>query len=211
MEPFAYFAAHPGEGANFDRAMSDFTSQMAAVVAASYDFSSVRRVVDVGGGNGALTIGILRAHPHLEGIVFDLSSVAERTRARARETGLAERFRAEGGDFFESVPGGADLYLLKHVIHDWNDERAAAILRSCARAMSEEARVLVIEGVYPERIDASPESFAATANDVNMLVSTGGRQRSEAEFRALYAASGLELTRILPTPMPIRLIEGRRA
>lgn len=207
MAPFEYFAAHPDEGANFDRAMSDFTSQMAAVVASSYDFSKARRLVDVGGGDGALLRGILRAHSHLDGTVFDLPPVA----ARAKDDGLGARFHAEGGDFFESVPSGADLYLLKHVIHDWDDERAAAILRSCARAMSGDARVLVIEGLYPERVDGSPESFGATANDVNMLVSTGGRQRSQTEFRSLYEASGLELSRIVETPMPVRLIEGRRA
>jgi hypothetical protein len=165
--------------------------------------------VDVGGGNGALLLGILRAHPTLTGTLFDLPQVAERALTQAGEPGLADRLEVVGGDFFVAVPGGADAYLLKHVIHDWDDERAVAILKSCRRGMSAGAKLLIVEGVYPPRVDQSEESRGAAANDVNMLVCTGGRQRSEAEFRSLYAAAGFALSRIIPTRIAaISVIEG---
>ena len=198
-DPFDYMAEHPDEAANFDAAMADFTKHIAIAVAAAYDFSPFRRIVDVGGGNGALLAGILAANPTLTGVVFDLPDVAARATAQIRELGLADRCEIVGGDFFEEVPSGGDAYLLKHVIHDWNDDRATAILRTCRRAMGAEAKLLIVEGVYPPRIDQSDESRGAAANDVNMLVCTGGRQRSEAEFRSLYEAAGFRLTRIVPT------------
>jgi len=209
-DPFSDPARTAEESANFDAAMADFTTLAAVAVAAAYDFASIRTIVDVGGGNGALLIGILKAHPHLRGTVFDRPSAAERARKQIAERGLADRCEAVGGDFFQQVPQGADAYILKHVIHDWNDDRAVAILRNCHRAMSENGRLLIVEGVYPPRIDQSLASRGAAANDVNMLVSTGGRQRSEAEFRSLYDAAGFRLTRIVPTPVPASVIEGVR-
>jgi SAM-dependent methyltransferase len=208
MDPFDYMAQHPDEAANFDAAMADFTKHIALAVAAAYDFSPFRRIVDVGGGNGALLAGILKANPKLTGVLFDLPQVADRAAAPMRELGLADRCEIVGGDFFEAVPAGGDAYLLKHVIHDWNDDRATAILKSCRRAMGAEAKLLIVEGVYPPRIDQSDESRGAASNDVNMLVCTGGRQRSEAEFRSLYEAAGLRLTRIVPTQTPVKVIEG---
>jgi hypothetical protein len=207
-EPFDYMAEHPDEAANFDAAMAGFTKHIAIAVVAAYDFSPFRRIVDIGGGNGALLAGILRDNPTLTGVVFDLPDVAIRAREQIRELGLAGRCEIVSGDFFEEVPGGGDAYLLKHVIHDWKDDRATEILRTCRRAMAAEARLLLVEGVYPPRIDQSDESRGAAANDVNMLVCTGGRQRSEAEFRALYDAAGFRLTRIVPTQTPVKVIEG---
>jgi O-methyltransferase domain/Dimerisation domain len=130
QDSFAYLAEHPEEAANFDAAMGVFTAQVATAVAAAYDFSEFRRVVDVGGGNGALLVGILRAHPSLRGTLFDLPQVVERARPRLGEIGLADRCEAVGGDVFVEVPGGADAYLLKHVIQDWDDDRAVAILQN---------------------------------------------------------------------------------
>jgi hypothetical protein len=208
MDPFDYMAAHPDEAANFDAAMADFTRHIASAVTAAYDFSPLRRIVDVGGGNGTLLAGILAANPTLTGVIFDLPEVATRATGQIRELGLAGRCEIVGGDFFKEVPGGGDAYLLKHVIHDWNDDRATAILKSCRRAMGAEAKLLIVEGVYPPRIDQSDESRGAAANDVNMLVCTGGRQRSEAEFRSLYEAAGFRLTRIVPTQTPVKVIEG---
>jgi hypothetical protein len=207
-DPFAELGRTPEDAANFDAAMADFTRLAAVAVAAAYDFASLRTVVDVGGGNGALLIGILSAHPHLRGIVFDLPPAAGRAKAQIAAHGLAARCQAVGGDFFKEVPWGGDAYLLKHVIHDWDDDRALAILRNCHRAMDATGKLLVVEGVYPPRIEPSLEGRSAAANDVNMLVNTGGRQRSEAEFRALYEAAGFRLARILPTLAWVSVIEG---
>ena len=209
-DPFADPAWSPEDQANFDAAMADFTRLAAIAVAAAYDFASLRRVVDVGGGNGALLIGILKANPHLHGIVFDQPPAAERAQKEIAESGLAERCEAVGGDFFKEVPTGADVYILKHVIHDWNDDRAVTILKNCHRAMGENGKLLIVEGVYPPRIDQSLASRGAAANDVNMLVNTGGRQRSEPEFRALYDAAGFTLLRIVPTQAGVSVIEGLR-
>ena len=208
LEPFDYMAQHPDEAANFDAAMANFTKHIAAAVVAAYDFSPFRRIVDIGGGNGTLLAEILKANPKLAGVLFDLPSAAERAAARMRDLGLADRCETVGGDFFKAVPAGADAYLLKHVIHDWNDERATEILKTCRRAMHGDARLLIVEGIYPPRIDESDESRSAASNDVNMLVCTGGRQRSEAEFRVLYEAAGFRLSRIVPTAMGVKVIEG---
>jgi SAM-dependent methyltransferase len=210
-DPFQNLSRSPEEEARFDDAMSEPTRIASVAVAAAYDFASLRSVVDVGGGSGALLIGILKAHPHLRGTVFDQPSVAERARGKIAASGLAARCDAVGGSFFEGVPKGADAYLLKHVIHDWEDERAIRILRHCRAALADGGKVLIVEGIYPPRIDASLLSRGATANDVNMLVNTGGRQRSEPEFRELYAASGLALARIVPTPAGVSVIEGVKA
>jgi hypothetical protein len=205
---FEYFADHPEEAAVFDEAMGAFTGMVALAVAAAYDFSAMRTVADVGGGEGALLAGILRANPGLRGTVFDLPRLAVGARRQIASAGLADRAEFVGGDFFEAVPGGFDAYLLKHVIHDWEDARAVRILESCRRAMGPAAKLLIVEGVYPPHVDTSPESRGAAANDVNMMVCTGGRQRSEAEFRELYAAAGFRLTRIVPTAAMACVIEG---
>ncbi len=192
----------------FDEAMATFAPATAAAIAAAYDFTGVGTLVDVGGGNGALLSGILSAHPRLRGVVFDRPEPAERARKKLAEAGLESRSEVVAGDFFASVPGGGDAYILKHVIHDWDDAQATRILRNCRAAMKPSARLLIAEGIYPPRIDRSLESRGAAANDVNMLVVAGGRQRSEAEFRSLYQTAGFELTRIVETPARLALIEG---
>jgi SAM-dependent methyltransferase len=193
----------------FDAAMATFAPQNAAAIAAAYDFSQFGTVMDVGGGNGALLVGILGANPRLRGVVFDRPEAAGGARRHVAAAGLAGRCEVVAGDFFASVPEGADAYLLKHVIHDWNDEQATRILRNCRSAMKPGARLLVAEGVYPARVDTSLISRGAAANDVNMLVVAGGRQRAEDEFYALYAAAGFELTKLVPTLSPaVCLIEG---
>jgi len=210
-DPFTQMAKDPEAAALFDRAMATFAPQTAAAVAAAYDFSGFRKVIDVGGGNGALLIGILKANPRLAGAVFDQPHVAERAKEQIKSAGMSDRCEVIGGSFFEHVPRGGDAYLLKHVIHDWNDERASAILRNCRDAMPAHAKLLIVEGVYPAQIDQSLESRGAAANDVNMLVVAGGRQRCEAEFRDLFAASGFRLTRVFPTPTRVCVIQGESA
>jgi hypothetical protein len=210
-DPFEDSLWDPEEEATFDAAMANFTRMTAVAVAAAYDVSSFETIVDVGGGNGALLIGLLQAASGPRGIVFDRAAAAERAVTAIAASGLSERCRAVTGDFFKEVPRGGDAYVLKHVIHDWDDERATAILRNCRRAMTAGGTLLIVEGVYPPRIDQSLAGRGAAANDVNMLVNTGGRQRSEAEFRTLYDAAGFTLTRIVPTPARVAVIEGRPA
>ena len=210
-DAFSSIAANPEQAKVFDEAMATFAPMTAAAIAASYDFSAVRKLVDVGGGDGSLLIGILKAYTNLDGIVFDLPHTAEKARTKITAAGLQTRCEALGGDFFKEVPAGADAYILKHVIHDWNDERAAAILRNVHRAMAPQAKLLIAEGVYPPRIDESDMARGAAANDVNMLVCTGGRQRSEVEFRSLLSDGRFNFTRIIPTPARFSLIEGEPA
>lgn len=207
-DPFSAIAQNPEQAKVFDEAMATFAPITAAAIAAAYDFSSFGKLVDVGGGNGTLLIGILKTNPKLRGIVFDLPHAADKARAKIAAEGLESRAEAIGGDFFKEVPAGADAYIVKHVIHDWNDGRALAILKNVRRAMRSEGKLLIAEGIYPPRIDQSEVGRGAAANDVNMLVCTGGRQRSETEFRSLYERAGFRLTRIVPTPARLSLIEG---
>lgn len=207
-DPFTTMSADPEAAALFDKAMATFAPATAAAVAAAYDFSVFGKVADVGGGNGALLIGILRANPALRGLLFDQPHVAGRAKESVDAAGMSDRLEIVGGSFFERIPSGADAYLLKHVIHDWNDERATEILSRVRAAMKRDGKLLIVEGVYPPSIDRSLESRGAAANDVNMLVCTGGRQRSEQEFRDLFAAAGFRLTRVVQTPARVAVIEG---
>jgi hypothetical protein len=206
--PFADPNRTPADQAIFDAAMAELARTVAAAVAAAYDFASIRTIVDVGGGSGQLIQGVLGRHDHLNGVIFDRPGPIERARARLAAAGLGARCTTVAGDFFAAVPEGGDVYILKHVLHDWDDERAAAILAACRRAMATESRLLIVEGVYPPRMDVSLEARRAAATDINMLVSTGGRQRSAGEFDALLRRGGLRLTRILATPTPVSLVEA---
>jgi SAM-dependent methyltransferase len=205
-QPFYdYLHDHPDAAAQFQAAMSDFSAQEADAICAAYDFASIATVVDVGGGHGALLTALLRAYPNLTGAVFDLASTVADARARLAASGLADRATAIAGDFLTEVPRGADLYLLKSVIHNWDDDDAVRILRTCRGAMSDRARLLVIERVIP----AGNAPSEAKLFDINMLVVVGGRERSEAEHRALLAAAGFSLTRVVPAGAFVSLIEAR--
>jgi hypothetical protein len=210
-DAWSYIAQHPEEAAIFDESQAEFAKQAATVVAGAYDFAPIHTLVDVGGGNGSFLIGTLKANPTLRGLVFDVPRAAEAAKKQIESAGLVARCDAIGGDLFESVPAGADGYLLKQVIQDFDENHAVAILRNCRRAMAPQGRLLVVEGIYPTRIDQSPESRAAAANDVNLLVCLGGRQRTEIEFRSLFDAAGFRLARIVPTMLPFSVIEGRPA
>jgi SAM-dependent methyltransferase len=207
-DSFAYMEEHPEVAAMFDAAMASFTKQIVAAVVAAYDFSGFGAVMDAGGGDGELLAGIVTANPKLRGVIFDQAHVIARARNKIRDLGLAERCSLVAGNFFKDVPEGCDAILLKHVIHDWNDEQATAILKNCRRALRPGGKVLIVEGIYPVRIDQSEICKGVTGNDVNMLVCTGGRVRSEAEFRAIYEASGLKLARIVPTQSRVSIVEG---
>jgi hypothetical protein len=208
---FEWLAEHPEEFAVFDRSMQELTARLSGLVAASYDFSAARTVMDVGGGHGALLPAILAANTTLRGIVFDQPHCRPGAEALAERHGTAARTSFVGGDFFAAVPEGADVYLLKSVIHDWDDERSIAILRACRAALRGEARLVIVEMVVPAEPGSSPLDQLVASTDLNMLVATGGSERTEAEYRALCAAAGLAITRILPTPSPFGLIETRPA
>src|SRR5262249_52999607 len=153
--PYALMAPSPELTALFDQAMATFAPWTAAAVAAAVDFSAFGTVADIGGGNGALLIGLLKAYPGLAGVVFDQPHAAARARERVAAGGLAGRCEVIAGSFFDRVPHGADAYLLCHVLVDWDDERAAAILRNCHAAMPRGGQVLILEEVYPARVAPS--------------------------------------------------------
>lgn len=187
-------AEHPEHGAAFDRAMTQLSGGSAEAVIRAYDFSSIRHIADVGGGQGLMLAAILRAHPHMRGTLFDQPNVVARARAVLEERGVVDRCDIVSGSFFDKVPEGADAYLMRVVIHDWEDDEAVAILKVCRRAMGETAKLLLIE-----RIVAPPNEMPATKfSDLNMLLLPGGRERTREEFSDLFARSGFELTRVAP-------------
>jgi len=195
VDLFEYNRQHPEQQAVFDQAMAGHTAPAVRAVAAAYDFSAVGTVVDVGGGTGELALGLLGAYPHLRAVVFDQPAVAADARAAIAAAELAGRCEAVGGDFFAAVPAGGDAYLLKYVLHDWDDARCTAILRACRRAVPAAGRVLVIELQVPP---GDGPSFAKS-QDVNMLVNAGGgRERTAAEYGALFAAAGFACTGAIP-------------
>jgi 16S rRNA G1207 methylase RsmC len=171
----------------------------------AYDLSRFRSVVDVGGGNGLLLTAILKRYPAIQGILFDLPAVAERARAVVKDSGLSCRCHVIGGDFFSSVPGGADVYLMRHIIHDWEDNEAVAILRNCREAMKADGKVLVAETLIP------PENEPCFAKwlDIMMLL-VGGRERTEEEYCRLFAEAGLRVGRVVSTASEVSIIEGGR-
>ncbi|MDX1650481.1 MAG: methyltransferase, partial [Myxococcota bacterium] len=161
-DPFELMEAHPEDRDHFDRSMLQLTRGVAAALPAAWDFDGVESVVDVGGGLGALLPPLLRAHPGMRGTVFDLPHCAEGARALLAAEGLADRCAFVGGDFFEAVPAGADVYLLKSVIHDWDDARARRILTRCREAMRPDSRLLVLEWIVPERVGPQDAGIVGT-------------------------------------------------
>jgi hypothetical protein len=208
MPLFASLSQHPDVAHTYHAAMAEGTALTAQAVAEAYNFSGIRTVIDVGGGQGALIAAILQAHPHMHGILFDLPHVIPGAKRVIETEALAERCALIGGDFFASVPSGADVYLLKWILHDWDDARAATIVMNCCRAMPEHGKLLVVESVLPAGNAPSMGKFV----DLHMLVRLGGRERTEAEYRTLFATAGLRLTHILCTPSPewlsVSVIEG---
>jgi hypothetical protein len=204
---FEYFAADGARSAAFNAAMSAGTRTDAALLVAEWDFSRYRTVIDVGGGNGALLATVLLAHPGLRGVVFDTPAGAKQAAATLAAAGVDQRGRIEVGDFFESVPAGGDAYLLKSVLHDWDDERCVTILRNCRLAMSVGDRVLAVEMVLPDRIGPDVDPFAVIT-DVNLMVLTTGRERSEADFRRLFHLAGFDVVAVSGPVGRHRVIEG---
>jgi SAM-dependent methyltransferase len=208
MGIFEFLAHHPGNAATFDAAMSERTAAFAPSVADTYDFSDIRSIVDVGGGQGTLLAEILRRHSHLHGTLFETAAVAARAGAVLDGVDLADRCELMAGDFFEQVPQGADCYLLANVLHDWDDKRAADILRNCRRSMTRGGRVLIVERLIP---DEPADAVPTLLSDINMLVLTGGQERTNAQYASLLSAAGLKIGTVHPVAFPYGVIEGLSA
>ncbi|WP_416969535.1 methyltransferase [Streptomyces sp. 4F14] len=202
---FAYFAGKPEVGEVFNRAMADHTRQAARDIVAGHDFGGYGTVVDVGGNDGTLLSAVLAASPETRGVLFDSAEGTARAPETLRRAGVDKRCEIVAGDFFEAVPEGGDAYLLKSVIHDWDDERSTAVLGSCRRAMTDGAVLLIVEPVMPDRADETL-TVPMVVSDINMLVYTGGRERTHSEFEALLTGAGFALTGV---SAPLRTTDYR--
>jgi hypothetical protein len=198
---FALFEARPEYGAVFNGAMTTLSDMVREPVLAAYDFSRYTTIVDVGGGHGSLLAGILERTPSARGVLYDLPDVvAEASGVLAT---VSERCRVEGGSFFDSVPAGADAYVLKSIVHDWTEEKALVILRHIRESIAPDGRLLLIELVIPEGDGMHPGKFI----DLEMLLVAGGRERTEEEYRELLAKAGFALVTVIPTASPMSVLE----
>lgn len=206
MPVFDYFARHPDVAAIFDAAMTSLSGWEAPAIVEAYDFSRFHTLVDVGGGHGRLLLTILKANPKLRGILYDQPHVVEGAHETIGAEGLTRRCEVVEGSFFESVPAGSDGYILKYIIHDWDDEHSIKILRNCRRAMNLGAKLLLVETIIP-----GPEKpDIAKIADLEMLVLLGSRERTKEEYGTLLREAGLRLTRIVPTREALGIIEAVR-
>jgi hypothetical protein len=198
-----YQEAHPDLAATFHQFMTSLAAGREEALLVAYDFTGITTLVDVAGGSGALLAAVLRAYPAMRGILFDRSQATQLAGAVLAAAGVAERCTVVEGDIFATVPAGGDAYVLSAILHDWDDVRAGTILRNCQRAMQPGQRLLVLELVVP------PERMppAAAFLDLNMQVLEGGKERTLAEFKDLFAATGFELTRAVPLVPPRVVIE----
>ena len=201
---FQHLERHPEAARIFNHAMTSNSEPFDAAVTAAYDFSDIRHIVDVGGEHGSLISSILKAYPKMKGILFDVPHVSEGARCRLSAEGVAERCSVVAGDFLESIPEGADAYLMKHIIHDWDEASAINILKNCRRAMASDARLLLIEEVIP----CGDAPSLGKLVDLEMMLMPGGRERTEAEYAALFEAAGFRLTSITQTQSPLSVIEA---
>lgn len=201
---FDYLGKHPDESAAFNEGMTGFSAVEADAVAAAYDFGGFGTLVDVGGGHGHLLATILKKTPKLRGVVFDAPHVVVGAAPLLKEMGVADRCTAEGGDFFKSVPAGGDAYILKHIIHDWNDADCGRILRNVRAVSKPGTKLLLVELVIPPGDDPHPGKIL----DLEMLIVASGKERTEAEYAKLVADAGFRLTRVVPTQSPASVVEA---
>lgn len=204
MGSFEFFEQNAEAGRIFNRAMTNMSKTVVPAIVGAYDFSGFGKLVDVAGGHGYLLAGILKANPNLKGVLFDLPYVIENAGELLGEEGVADRTERVSGDFFKSVPAGADAYLMKHIIHDWNDEKSIKLLQNIHQAMNADGKVLIAEMVVPETNEPSPSKIL----DICMLVMEGGKERTVKEYRELLAAAGFQLTRVVPTKSPFSIVEA---
>lgn len=210
-EGFFSMAQRPHDAAVLNRSMANQTLLVAKAIVNAYDFSGFESVVDLGGGYGALLSVLLQAYPRLRGASADLAYMESDALTFLREAGVGERACFIPTDFFQAVHPGADCYLLKFIIHDWPDADAIEILRNTRAAAGGTGRVLIVEQIVPERVEAAAQHLPVIRGDIQMMVSTGGMERTAAEYRQLLTQAGLELLRILPTDSQFSLIEARPA
>ena len=201
---FPFFAANSEAAKIFDQAMTSLSNLAIKAVIEGYDFSGIETLVDVAGGHGRLLTAILEANPDAKGILFDQSHVISGAREKEEVKKLSDRCQLSSGDFFQSVPAAADAYIMKHIIHDWDDERALQILKNIRNVMSKDGRVLLVESV----ITAGNTPDFGKLLDIEMLVSPGGKERTAEEYAELFARAGLRLTQIISTKSPYSVIEA---
>jgi ubiquinone/menaquinone biosynthesis C-methylase UbiE len=207
---FTHLDHNPEAAAVFNQAMVQLTRLAALEVVKAYDFAG-KKVMDVGGGYGELLAQVLIAYPTATGVLFDMAHAITNARAAFAQRGLAARCEFVEGDFFERIPAGPDVYMLKSVIHDWPDDRAITILRACQRAMQPDARLLLVERMMPERLRASAQSESIARSDLHMLVALGAQERAPAEFEVLLRAAGLKTLRLIDTGGDYQIIEAGHA
>ncbi len=202
---FEWFADHPEKAETFQRAMTNGSANAAQAILSAYEFSGIKRMADIGGGHGLLLASILKRYPSMQGVLFDLPEVvASVPPSRFEECG--GRLSVEAGSFFEHVPQGCDAYMMKHILHDWSDEHCRTILRLVREQLPRDGRLLVYELVLSDNPGPTPAKML----DIEMLVMTvGGRERTPEEFANLFASAGLRLERVVTTPGPICVVEGR--
>jgi hypothetical protein len=212
MPEWEYLRRHPEAAATFNAAMVGMTRATVDAVVSSYDFSDCAVVVDVGGGHGTLLSAVLKAHPQVSGILFDTPETVAGASPLLKAEGVDSRCQLVGGNFLSAVPSGGDAYLLKWIVHDWDDEGAIAILRNCRAAMGERSKVLLVESVLPDgTASRSAELLTRARADINMLVLFGAKERTALEYEALLTAAGFRLATIHPTPGLFSLIEAHPA
>lgn len=204
---FDYVMSHPDAGPILDAGMTSIHGYETAAMLDAYDFSGVKVLADIGGGNGSLLAGVLGRYPQMKGILFDLGHVVGRAAERLTQAGLAGRCQVVEGSFFDTVPAGADAYLMRHIIHDWTDEQSLQILGHCRTAMPRDGRLLLVECVVPLSNEPSP----AKDFDMTMMTFPGGMERTEAEFKDLLARGGFTLTSVTATTTMVSVVEARPA
>jgi hypothetical protein len=203
MSIWEYRSQHPAAAEAFDRAMSGNARRIADSVVSAYDWQRFGTIIDVGGGQGTLLAAILARNPKTSGVVFDLPQVIPGAESMLRRVGLADRCTAVAGNFFEGVPEGAEAYVLKEVLHDWEDEEALAVLRSCRRAMRLGSVLLIVERL----LEPPNQGSDGKLSDLNMLVMPGGLERTSEDYRALLDRAGLRLARTTATQSEFMLLE----
>jgi len=204
MTRYQYNKQNPALAELFDRGMKELSSMSDATVVAAYDFSSIKKLVDVGGGQGSLLATILKQY-HIQGVLFDQAQTIENAKHFYEQAGLMERCELVAGDFFESVPAGADAYLLRNIIHNWDTKRAIKILQNCHKAMAGQGKILIVETIMSDN-----PNWRRWFKDLTMLVmQSSGRERTPAELSKLFAMAGFKLTRIIPTNSLLSVIEGQ--